>query len=36
MINPEQNIGNQIDKQGVSIIATVDKDGFHNMISMLP
>jgi general stress protein 26 len=35
MINHEQNIGNLIDKQGVSFIATVNKDGFHNMISML-
>ena len=36
MRNPEQTIGNLIDKQGVSFIASVDADGFPNMKAMLP
>jgi general stress protein 26 len=36
MKNPEQTIGNLIDKQGVSFVASVDKDGFPNMKAMLP
>ena len=36
MRNPEQTIGNLIDKQGVSFIASVDEDGFPNMKAMLP
>jgi len=34
--NPEQTIGNLIDKQGVSFIGSVDADGFPNMKAMLP
>ena len=36
MRNPEQTIGNIIDKQGVSFIASTDSDGFPNMKAMLP
>jgi general stress protein 26 len=36
MRNPEQTIGNLIDKQGVAFIASVDEDGFPNMKAMLP
>jgi general stress protein 26 len=36
MRNPEQTIGNLIDRQGVAFIASVDKDGFPNMKAMLP
>ena len=36
MRNSEQTIGNLIDKQGVSFIASVDADGFPNMKAMLP
>jgi general stress protein 26 len=36
MRNPEQTIGNLIDKQGVAFIASVDGDGFPNMKAMLP
>ncbi|MCL1974556.1 MAG: pyridoxamine 5'-phosphate oxidase family protein [Firmicutes bacterium] len=36
MINPEQTIGNLIDKQGVSFIASIDECGFPNMKAMLP
>jgi general stress protein 26 len=36
MRNPEQTIGNLIDKQGVSFVASTDKDGFPNMKAMLP
>jgi general stress protein 26 len=36
MRNPEQTIGNMIDKQGVAFIASVDEDGFPNMKAMLP
>ena len=36
MRNPEQTIGNLIDKQGVSFVASVDGGGFPNMKAMLP
>jgi len=36
MKNAEQTIGNLIDKQGVSFISSVDKDGFPNTKAMLP
>ncbi|MCL2407880.1 MAG: pyridoxamine 5'-phosphate oxidase family protein [Defluviitaleaceae bacterium] len=36
MRNPEQTIGNLIDKQNVSFIASVDASGFPNMKAMLP
>jgi general stress protein 26 len=36
MRNPEQTIGNLIDKQGVAFVASVDDDGFPNMKAMLP
>lgn len=36
MRNPEQTIGNLIDKQGVAHIASVDGDGFPNLKAMLP
>ena len=36
MRNPEQTIGNLIDKQGVAFIGSVDNDGFPNMKAMLP
>jgi general stress protein 26 len=36
MRNPEQTIGNLIDKQGVAFIASVDGEGFPNMKAMLP
>jgi general stress protein 26 len=36
MRNSEQTIGNLIDKQGVSFVASVDEDGFPNMKAMLP
>jgi general stress protein 26 len=36
MRDPEKTIGNLIDKQGVSFIASVDGDGFPNMKAMLP
>jgi general stress protein 26 len=36
MRNAEQTIGNLIDKQGVSFIASVDGDGFPNAKAMLP
>ena len=36
MRNPEQTIGNLIDKQGVSFIGSIDADGFPNMKAMLP
>lgn len=32
----EKTIGNLIDKQGVSFIASVSEDGFPNMKAMLP
>jgi general stress protein 26 len=34
--DPEQTIGNLIDKQGVSFIGSVDKNGFPNLKAMLP
>ena len=34
--NPEQTIGNMIDKQGVAFIGSMDADGFPNMKAMLP
>jgi len=36
MRNPEQTIGNLIDKQGVSFVGSVDAEGFPNMKAMLP
>ena len=36
MRDPEQTIGNLIDKQGVSFVASVDESGFPNMKAMLP
>ena len=36
MKNPEQTIGNLIDKQGASFIASISEDGFPNMKAMLP
>jgi len=36
MRNPEQTIGNLIDKQSVTFIGSVDADGFPNMKAMLP
>ncbi|WP_313133856.1 pyridoxamine 5'-phosphate oxidase family protein [Anaerocolumna sp.] len=34
--NPEQTIGNLIDKQSVSFVSSVDEDGFPNTKAMLP
>jgi general stress protein 26 len=36
MRNPEQTVGNMIDKAGVSIISSVDEKGFPNTKAMLP
>ena len=36
MRNVEQTIGNLIDKQGVSLISSIDGDGFPNTKAMLP
>jgi len=36
MRNPEQTIGNLIDKQGVALVGSIDNDGFPNMKAMLP
>ena len=36
MRNPEQTIGNLIDKQNVAFIGSVDADGFPNMKAMIP
>jgi general stress protein 26 len=36
MRNPEQTIGNLIDKQSVAFIASIDGEGFPNMKAMLP
>lgn len=36
MRNPEQTIGNLIDKQSVSYISSVDEEGFPNTKAMLP
>lgn len=35
MRNPEQNIGNLINKQGVAFVGSVDNDGFPNVKAML-
>ena len=35
MRNPEQTIGNLVDKQSVSFVSSVDADGFPNMKAML-
>ena len=36
MRNPEQTIGNLIDKQNVSFIASISKEGYPNIKAMLP
>lgn len=36
MRDPEQTIGNLIDKQDVALIGSVDENGFPNMKAMLP
>ena len=36
MRNPEQTIGNLIDKQNVSFIASISEEGFPNIKAMLP
>ena len=36
MRDPEQTIGNLIDKQGVAFIGSVDESGFPNIKAMLP
>jgi general stress protein 26 len=36
MRNPEQTIGNLIDKQGVAFISSIDAEGFPNLKAMLP
>ena len=36
MRDPEQTIGNLIDKQSVSFVGSIDADGFPNMKAMLP
>jgi general stress protein 26 len=36
MRNPEETIGNLIDKQGVSFISSVDENGYPNIKAMLP
>lgn len=36
MKKPEQTIGNLIEKQSVSFIASISEDGFPNMKAMLP
>ena len=36
MRNPEQTIGNLIEKQGVSFISSVDEKGYPNTKAMLP
>ena len=36
MRNPQETIGNLIDKQGVSFISSVDENGFPNTRAMLP
>ena len=35
MRNPEQTIGNLIDKQNVSFIASISEEGFPNMKAIL-
>ena len=36
MKNPEQTIGNLIDKQSISFVASISESGFPNMKAMLP
>jgi general stress protein 26 len=36
MKDPQETIGNLIEKQGISFISSVDKDGFPNTKAMLP
>jgi general stress protein 26 len=36
MKNPEETIGNLIDKQGVSFISSIDENGYPNTKAMLP
>ncbi len=36
MRDPEQTIGNLVDKQGVAFIGSVDESGFPNIKAMLP
>lgn len=36
MRNPQETIGNLIDKQSVSLISSVDKEGYPNTKAMLP
>jgi general stress protein 26 len=36
MRNPQETLGNLIEKQGVSFISSVDEDGFPNTKAMLP
>ena len=36
MKNPQETIGNLIDKQGVSFISSVDENGYPNTKAMLP
>ncbi|MFA9377978.1 MAG: pyridoxamine 5'-phosphate oxidase family protein [Lachnotalea sp.] len=36
MRNPEQTIGNMIDKQGVAFISSIDEEGYPNTKAMLP
>lgn len=36
MRDPEQTIGNLIDKQGVAFISSIDSEGFPNTKAMLP
>lgn len=36
MCNPQETIGNLIDKQSVSLISSVDKEGYPNTKAMLP
>lgn len=36
MRNPQETIGNLIDKQSVSLISSVDEDGYPNTKAMLP
>jgi general stress protein 26 len=36
MRNPEETIGNLIDKQGISLIRSVDENGYLNTKAMFP
>jgi general stress protein 26 len=36
MRNPQETIGNLIEKQGISFISSIDDDGFPNTKAMLP